>query len=84
MYVLNAIVKAIGRINVTHEPSRYGGVIIVIRSLKRNNKLNVMNVHAGLAGTRAEVVIATDAGDLDTGLISVTHVFRDVTCLKIK
>ena len=81
MYVSNAIARGIGRVNATPARSKYGGAIIAIQSLTRNNKPNVMNVHADRAGV---VATATDVDDRGTGQTNVTHVFRDADLLKPK
>ena len=48
----------------------------MMQSLTRNNKPNVMNVHAVRADARAVEGTATDVDGRVTGQISVTHAFR--------
>lgn len=76
--VSSATVKAIGRANVMHAPSKCGGVNIATLNLIRNNRLSATNVHVDRAAAQVGMgTVVTDVGAWDTGRTSVTHVYRD-------
>ena len=80
--VSSVTVQGTGQTNAMHGRSRFGDAIIANQSLIRSSKPNDTKGHVERKNVTAVVVSGVD--ERVTGLVSVTHVFRDTDRMNTK